>query len=94
MATDTVTVTLSTDSGDDELEVPAALFDVLGEENDDPATVVGDIAMLGLAQQVHGIVHHGQAGGDAGLADAESVVMDRFEERFGQTFAEVTGHGH
>ena len=94
MATETLTVELSTDEASDEIAVPTALLDVLGEDGDNPAQVVGDIAMLGLAQQAHGIVHHGH--GDVGedLEAAESEIMDLFEARFGQTYAEVTGHGH
>jgi hypothetical protein len=94
MASDTRTVALSTDDADDEIEVPTALLDVLGEEGDAAPQIVGDVAMLGLAQQAHGIVHHGQGEVSSDLEAAEAAVMDLFEERFGQTYAEVTGHGH
>lgn len=94
MASDTVTVTLESDGDTDEIAVPTELLDVLGEEGDTAPGIVGDVAMLGIAQQVHGIVHHGQGQGSEALEDAEAVVMEHFEERFGQTFAEVTGHGH
>ncbi len=94
MSDDTATITLSTDDASDDIEVPAALLDVLGEDADTAPQIVGDIAMLGLAQQAHGIVHHGHGDVGSDLEAAESRVMDLFEERFGQTYAEVTGHGH
>jgi len=94
MADDTITVTLESEDGSDELEVPQTIVDLLSEERDDTTTVVGDLAMLGIAQQAHGIVHHGQGEVDDELEAAEELTMDLFEERFGQTYGEVTGHSH
>jgi hypothetical protein len=94
MSDETVSVTLETEDGTDEIDVPVALIEMLGEGNETAATVVGDLAMLGLAQQAHGVVHHAQ--GDVGqdVEEAEELMMDLFEERFGQTYGEVTGHSH
>lgn len=91
---DTVTVRLETEDAADELEVPTALIDLLSEGDESVPAVVGDIAMLGIAQQAHGAVHHSH--GDAGdeVAAAESLAMDLFEDRFGRSFAEMTGHDH
>jgi len=50
--------------------------------------------MLGLAQQSHGIVHHSPEDVSENLEDAEELTMALFEERFGQSYAEMTGHGH
>jgi hypothetical protein len=94
MTDDTITVTLDAEDGNDELEVPRAIVDLLSEEADDTTTVVGDLAMLGIAQQAHGIVHHGHGEVDDDLEAAEELTMDLFEERFGQTYGEVTGHSH
>ena len=94
MAGDTVTVTLESEDAQDDLEVPVALVEMLGEEGDSVPDVVGDLAMLGLAQQAHGIVHHGQGEVSDELADAEQLTMDLFEERFGRTYGEMTGHDH
>jgi hypothetical protein len=94
MANDTVTVELESADGSDELEVPATLVEVLSEGDEDTTAVIGDLAMLGLAQQAHGIVHHSQGDIDDELAAAEELTMDLFEERFGQSYEEVTGHQH
>jgi hypothetical protein len=94
MTDDTITVTLDAEDGNDELEVPRAIVDLLSEEADDTTTVVGDLVMHGIAQQAHGIVHHGHGEVDDDLEAAEELTMDLFEERFGQTYGEVTGHSH
>jgi hypothetical protein len=95
MASDTVAVRLETeDDGSDAIEVPRAIVEMLGEDNEDTTTVVGDLAMLGVAQQAHALVHHSNGETDPALEDAEELTMDLFEERFGQTYGEVTGHSH
>lgn len=94
MATETVTVTIEAAGSDDELEVPTALIAALSEEGEAPPTVIGDIAMLGIAQQAHGLVHHSSGDIDPDLEAAESRAMALFEERFGRSFGEVTGHAH
>ena len=94
MAEETVTVTVEAGEHSEELEVPTALTDVLSEDGDSPASVVADLAILSLAQQAHGIVHHSQGDAREELEAAEELVLDVFEERFGQTFGEMTGHSH
>jgi hypothetical protein len=94
MSGETVSVTLETDGTSDEIEVPVTLVDMLGEGNESVPTVVGDLAILGLAQQAHGVVHHGQGETSPDLKEAEELMMELFEERFGQTYGEVTGHSH
>ncbi|QIO23350.1 hypothetical protein [Haloarcula sp. JP-L23] len=95
MASDTVTLTIEGDDATDELTVPSGLLDILREEADetDPQ-VVGDIAMFGLAQRIHGAVHHSQGEPDEEIAALEELTLDLFEERFGATFGELTGHDH
>ena len=94
MAEETTTVTIEAGEASDELTVPVALTDALGEEDESTAEVVANLALLGLAQQAHGIVHHthGEVGEE--LEAAEEITLAEFEERFGQSFAEMTGHHH
>ena len=95
MANETVTLTIEGEDAEDELTVPSELLDILRENGDesDPQ-VVGDIAMFGLAQRVHGAVAHGQGEPDQAMVDLDDLTQDLFEERFGATFAELTGHDH
>jgi len=94
MTDETVTVTLSTEDASEDIEVATALIDALNEGEETAPAVVADIAMLGLAQQAHGAVHHGHGEPDEALQEAEAVTMELFEERFGQTYGEMTGHSH
>jgi len=92
---DTVTLQLDSDDGaSDDLEVPVALLGMLAEGDETAPEVVGDIAMFGLAQRVHSAVHHSEGDVDDELAAVEERTLDLFEERFGRSFAELTGHSH
>lgn len=92
---ETVTLTITTEHGDeDDLTLPAGLLDALGEEGDTPPDVVGDLAMLSVANRAHHMVHHGEGEPDPELAALEESALDLFEERFGVSFAEATGHSH
>ncbi|WP_324757442.1 DUF7545 family protein [Haloarcula sp. GH36] len=95
MASDTVTLTIETADTTDELTVPSGLLEILREQPDetDPQ-VVGDIAMFGLAQRIHGAVHHSQGEVDDEIAALEESTLALFEERFGASFSEMTGHDH
>lgn len=94
MTDETVTVTIATDETSEELTVPVGIIDLLNETDESVPTVVGDLAMLSLAQQAHGIIHHSQGTVDEEVEAAEALTMDLFEDRFGQSFAEMTGHDH
>jgi len=92
--TETATVRLETQGEQDELTVPLPIVEMLNEGDETVPSIVGDLAMLGLAQQAHGVVHHGHGEVDDELAEAEAVAMELFEERFGRSYAEMTGHDH
>ena len=92
---DIVTVTLESEDGAvDGLAVPTALLDMLAEGDETAPEVVGDIAMFGFAQRIHGAVAHGQGEPSPELEDVEEQTLELFEERFGRSFAELTGHDH
>ncbi|WP_290818142.1 hypothetical protein [Halovivax sp.] len=96
MATDVSTVTFSieSESGDvDEVTIPAGLVDLLAEGDQSSAETVGDIALLSFASRAHHLVHHGE-GADEELEAQEAAAMELFEERFGVSYAEATGHHH
>ncbi|MEF8853238.1 MAG: hypothetical protein V5A44_04210 [Haloarculaceae archaeon] len=92
---DIVTLTLESDDGaTDELQVPVALLDMLAEGDETAPEVVGDIAMFGFAQRIHGAVAHGEGEPSDELQGVEEHTLELFEERFGRSFAELTGHDH
>jgi hypothetical protein len=93
---ETVTLTIESEDGDaDELTVPEPLLGMLREEEGETAPeIIGDIAMFGLAQRIHGAIHHAEGQPPAEVEEAEAETMELFEERFGATFGEMTGHDH
>jgi hypothetical protein len=94
MTVETVTLTIETEENSDELEIPVDAIDLLNEGDESAPTVLGDLALLGVAQQIHGIIHHSQEEVGADIEAAEEKTMEVFEERFGRSFAEMVGHDH
>ncbi|MFB6184211.1 MAG: hypothetical protein ABEI96_06610 [Haloarculaceae archaeon] len=92
--TDDVTITLEADGETDELTLPAGLVDLFAEGDESTPETVGDIAMLGFAQQIHGAIHHSQGEPSEEISALEAATMDLFEQRFGRSFGEMTGHDH
>jgi len=93
---ETVTYTIESPDGDSEdLTLPRGVVDLLREEESETDTsVLGDLTMLSFAQQAHALVHHAAEDPDQHVQDLEERTMELFEERFGQTFGEMTGHSH
>ncbi|WP_126661694.1 DUF7545 family protein [Haloterrigena salifodinae] len=91
---DTTTFEISADDGTtDEVTVPTGLLDLVAEGDQTDAETVGDVTLLSFASRAHHIVHHGEES-DEELEAQESRIMDLFEERFGVTYGEATGHQH
>lgn len=91
---DTTTVSISTDDGtSDEVTVPSGLIDLVAEGDQTDAETIGDVTLLSFASRAHHIVHHGQEA-DEELEAQEARIMELFEERFGVTYGEATGHQH
>ncbi|MFB6070588.1 MAG: hypothetical protein ABEJ76_06135 [Halanaeroarchaeum sp.] len=94
MTENTVTIALETDGDADEIELSADLIDLFREQDTETdVEIVGDMVVMAFAERVHAILHHGQ-GADEDLEAIEADVMDRFEDRFGMTYEEATGHSH
>jgi len=95
MSEETLTVSLDIDGEADDVDLPARLVDLFREEESETdAEIVGDMVVMAFAERAHAIVHHGQGGEDEDLESIESATMDLFEERFGMTYGEATGHAH
>jgi high-affinity K+ transport system ATPase subunit B len=89
-----VEVRIEGPDGEDTVTLPGELLDMLAEEGDTSATVVGDLAVMSCAQRIHATVHHAEGEVDEHLEEVEGTALDLFEDRFGMTFGEATGHQH
>ena len=92
---DTETYTIEAPDGEtDTFELPVGLVEVLSEEGAEPATVVADISMMAFVQRAHAVAHHSDGEQDADVEAINETAEELFEERFGLTYAEATGHHH
>ncbi|WP_338738739.1 DUF7545 family protein [Haloplanus salilacus] len=92
---DTETYTVTGPSGEsDEFELPEGLVDTLSEQGERPPTVVAEITLLAFVQRSHAIVHHAEGEVPEDLREINETAEELFEERFGMTFGEATGHDH
>lgn len=92
---ETQTFTIEGPDGDtDAVELPAGLVDALSEQGEEPSAVVADVACMAFAQRAHAIVHHSEGETPADLEEVAESMEDLFEERFGVSFGEATGHQH
>ncbi|WP_247729094.1 DUF7545 family protein [Halovivax limisalsi] len=90
----TTTFSIESESGDgDDVTIPSGLVSLLAEGDQSQAETVGDITLLSFASRAHHLVHHGEDAGEE-VAAQEEEIMDLFEERFGVSYAEATGHHH
>ncbi|WP_254841208.1 DUF7545 family protein [Natronomonas marina] len=94
MADDTVTLYIEGEEDDDEVTLPVEMLDLMREEEESDAEIVGDLALFSCAQRIHATVHHAEGGDTEQYRDIEAATMELFEERFGASYAELTGHQH
>jgi len=91
---DSVSVTIDVDGEQEEIDLPSGLIDRLSEPGESPATVVADVAVMAFAGRAHALLHHTEGEPDEAMAEIEDDIMATFEDRFGVTYAEATGHAH
>lgn len=90
---ETLQFTIEADGERDTVTIPRGIVDLLTEDGGSAPVVAGDIVLLSCAQRVHAVVHHGEGEVTDELLAIEARTMGLFEERFGATFEEATGHG-
>jgi len=92
---DDITFTVTGSEGEEEqVTLPAALVDAFAEEDDTDTEVVADVLQMAFTQRAHAIVHHSEGDVPEELEEAEEHAAELFEDRFGMTFGEATGHSH
>lgn len=94
VTSETVRITIEGPDSDDEIELPVQLLELLAEGDESSTEVVGDLTLLSCAQRIHATVHHAEGEVSEELEALESQTLELFEERFGISFAEATGHSH
>jgi hypothetical protein len=94
MADDTVTLHIESEDDTDQVTLPVEMLDLMREADESDAEIVGDLALFSCAQRIHATVHHSEGSDAERYADIESRTMDLFEDRFGATYGELTGHDH
>jgi tRNA(Ser,Leu) C12 N-acetylase TAN1 len=92
---ETETYTIEAPNGaTDTVDLPEGLVDVLSEQGEEPASVVAEVTLLAFVQRAHSIVHHSEGEVPDDLLEINEKAEELFEERFGVSFAEATGHHH
>jgi hypothetical protein len=92
---DTESYTIEGPAGEtDTVELPEGLVDVLSDQGESKTEVVADITLLSFVQRAHALVHHSEGEVPADLQEIDEKAEELFEERFGVSFAEATGHQH
>lgn len=91
---DTLTVTIEVDDETEEVTMPAGLIERLSETDDTAAEVVADVVVMSFAGRAHALLHHTHGDPDPEMEAIEADLMERFEDRFGVTYGEATGHSH
>jgi len=94
MPADTVTLSIESDDDVDEVTLPVEMLDLMREDEESDAEIVGDLALFSCAQRIHATVHHAEGGDSERYKGIEQQTMALFEDRFGASYAELTGHDH
>jgi hypothetical protein len=94
MSDDTVTIRIEGDEDEDEVTLPSEMLDLMREHEESNAEIVGDLALFSCAQRIHATVHHAEGGDTEEYREIEAKTMELFEDRFGASYAELTGHDH
>jgi hypothetical protein len=94
MAEDTVTLSVEGEEDEDDVTLPVEMLDLMREAEESNAEIVGDLALFSCAQRIHATVHHAEGGDTERYEEIEARTMELFEDRFGASYAELTGHDH
>lgn len=92
---DTIQVSLETETDADELELPTEILELYRESPEETdAQIASDMLVMAFTERAHALAHHGEGEDMAEIQSIESDMMELFEDRFGVSYAEATGHSH
>ena len=94
MSEETVTLRIEGENDESDVTLPKEMLDLMREADESDAEIVGDLALFSCAQRIHATVHHAEGGDTEEYEVIEAKTMELFEDRFGATYGELTGHQH
>ncbi len=94
MTDDRTTFRIDGDGNEDEVTLPSEMLELMREGDESDPEIVGDLALFSCAQRIHATVHHAEGGDTDQYREIEETTMELFEDRFGASYAELTGHDH
>ena len=94
MSEETVTLRIEGEDDEDDVTLPTEMLDLMREADESDAEIVGDLALFSCAQRIHATVHHADGGDTERYREIEERTMELFEDRFGASYGELTGHQH
>ena len=89
-----VTVEIAVGDDDENIAIPTGVLEALTQDELTLPEIIGDLIIVSCTQRLHGMVAHGAAEPDEDLVELEAEMREVFEDRFGASFAELTGHSH
>ncbi|MFB6109681.1 MAG: hypothetical protein ABEJ60_02250 [Halodesulfurarchaeum sp.] len=93
--TDSISVTVDTETGTDEITLPLDIVDLYREDPEETdATIVADMLVMAFAERAHALAHHDEGEQEVDMEAIEAEMLSAFEDRFDMTYAEATGHSH
>ena len=92
---DTIRLTVETETDADELELPAEILELYREDPEETdAQIASDMLVMAFSERAHALAHHSEGEESEDIQAIESDMMELFEDRFGVSYAEATGHSH
>ncbi|MBS3761282.1 DUF7545 family protein [Halodesulfurarchaeum sp.] len=92
---DTIRVSVETDTAADEFELPTEILELYREEPDETdAQIASDMLLMAFTERAHALAHHSEGEDMDEIEAIESDMMEIFEDRFGVSYADATGHSH
>lgn len=91
---ETTDVTITVGQSEETIALPEGVLEFFADEEQPLAATVGDLLTVDCTQRLHGFAHHVEEEPEEDVLALEADMREQFEERFGASFEELTGHQH